>query len=150
MYDRILLPTDGSEGVDRAVEHAIDAAERYDAELHVLFVVDADAVNAYSGDEFVHEFEGIEQTLEDIGLEAVSDVAERAESAGVDAVETAVVHGVPDDEILRYVDDAEIDLVVMGSKQRSGDYRNLLGSVTERVSRMASVPVSIVKTTVDA
>ncbi|GAB6879682.1 universal stress protein [Halorubrum gandharaense] len=147
MYDRILLPTDGSEGVDRAVEHAIDAAERYGATLHVVYVVDSDVVNAYSGDEYVHEFEGAEQTLEDAGLDAVSAVAERAEAAGVD-VETEVVHGVPHEEILNYIDDEAIDLTVMGSKHRSGDYRRLLGSVTERVSRMSPAPVSIVKTTV--
>jgi len=42
MYDNVLLPTDGSVGVDRAIDHAIDAADRYDATLHVLYVVDSD------------------------------------------------------------------------------------------------------------
>ncbi len=147
MYDRILLPTDGSEGVDRAVDHAIDAADRYDATLHVLFVVDADVVNAYPGDEYVHEAEGAEATLEELGREAVEAVAERAAAAGVETV-TAVIHGTPHEEILRYVDDEGIDLTVMGSKNRPGDYRRMLGSVTERVSRMSAAPVSIVKTTV--
>ena len=147
MYDRILLPTDGSEGVDRATEHAIDAANRYGATLHVLFVVDSGIVNAYSGDEFVHEFEGAEATLEDVGEHAVETVAERAAAVGVDTV-TAIVHGSPHEEILRYVDDEGIDLTVMGSKNRPGDYRRMLGSVTERVSRMSAAPVSIVKTTV--
>ncbi|WP_418280840.1 universal stress protein [Halorubrum sp. DTA98] len=147
MYDRILLPTDGTKGVDRAVDHAIDAANRYDATLHVLFVVDSDIVNAYSGDEFVDEAEGAESTLEDLGDVAVEDVATRAAEAGVDTV-TAVIHGVPHEEILRYIDDEEIDLTVIGSKNRPGDYRRMLGSVTERVSRMSTAPVSIVKTTV--
>ena len=40
MYDRILLPTDGSEGNDRAVGEAIDLAAETGAELHVLFVVE--------------------------------------------------------------------------------------------------------------
>ncbi len=149
MYDRILLPTDGSEGVDRAVDHAIDAADRYDATLHVLYVVDSDIVNAYSGDEYVHEFEGAEATLEESGNRAIETVAERAGDAGVETV-TAVVHGAPHEEILRYIDDESIDLTVMGSKNRPGDYRRMLGSVTERVSRMSASPVSIVKTTVGA
>ncbi|GAB7090414.1 universal stress protein [Halorubrum luteum] len=147
MYDRILLPTDGSEGVDRAVDHAIDAADRYDATLHVLFVVDSDIVNAYPGDEYVHEAEGAEATLEDLGEEAVESVAERAAEAGVETV-TAVIHGTPHEEILRYVNEQDIDLTVIGSKNRPGDYRRMLGSVTERVSRMSTAPVSIVKTTV--
>ena len=147
MYDQILLPTDGSKGVDRAVDHAIDAANRYDATLHVLFVVDSDIVNAYSGDEFVHEDEGAESTLEELGAEAISAVAEQADDADVTVV-TSIVHGVPHEEILRYIDANDIDLTVIGSKNRPGDYRRMLGSVTERVSRMSTAPVSIVKTTV--
>ena len=67
MYDRILLPTDGSKGVDRAIDHAVDAADRYGATLHVLYIVDSDIVNAYSGDEFVDGSEGAEETLEELG-----------------------------------------------------------------------------------
>ncbi|TKX81554.1 universal stress protein [Halorubrum sp. SD626R] len=147
MYDRILLPTDGSEGVDRAIDHAVDAAERYDATLHVLYVVDTDVINAYSGDEFVDGAEGAEETLEERGREALDAVAAHARDAGVDVV-TDLVFGVPHEEILGYVDDEDIDLTVIGSKTRSGDYRRMLGSVTERVSRRSTAPVSIVKTTV--
>ncbi|MFO8115519.1 MAG: universal stress protein [Halorubrum sp.] len=147
MYDRILLPTDGSKGVDRAIDHAVDAADRYDATLHVLYVVDSDIVNAYSGDEFVDGSEGAGETLEERGREALDAVAAHAEDAGVDVV-TDLVYGVPHEEILRYIDRADIDLTVMGSKTRSGDYRRMLGSVTERVSRRSTAPVSIVKTTV--
>ncbi len=147
MYDRVLLPTDGSEGVDRAIDHAIDAADRYDATLHVLYVVDSDVVNAYSGDEFVDGSEGAEETLERRGREALDAVASRAADAGVETV-TELVYGVPHEEILSYVEEEDVDLTVMGSKTRSGDYRRMLGSVTERVSRQSTAPVSIVKTTV--
>ncbi|EMA64335.1 universal stress protein [Halorubrum kocurii] len=147
MYDRVLLPTDGSEGVDRAIDHAIDAADRYDATLHVLYIVDSDIVNAYSGDEFVDGSEGASETLEDRGRAALDEVASHAADAGVDTV-TDLVYGVPHEEILAYIDNEDIDLTVMGSKTRSGDYRRMLGSVTERVSRRSTAPVSIVKTTV--
>jgi len=147
MYDRMLLPTDGSEGVDRAIDHAIDAAGRYDATLHVLYVVDSDIVNAYPGDEFVDGAEGASQTLEERGREAIDAVAARADEAGVETV-TEFVYGTPHERILGYIDDEEIDLTVMGSKTRSGSYRAMLGSVTERVSRRSTAPVSIVKTTV--
>ena len=147
MYDRILLPTDGSEGVDRAIDHAIDAADRYDATLHVLYIVDSDIVNAYSGDEFVDGSEGAAETLEERGRAALNEVASHAADAGVSTV-TDLVYGVPHEEILAYIDSEDIDLTVMGSKTRSGDYRRMLGSVTERVSRRSTAPVSIVKTTV--
>ncbi|MEF8808205.1 universal stress protein [Natronomonas sp.] len=148
MYDRILLPTDMSAGVDRAVEHAIDAAERYDAELHVLYVVDAEAYSSYPGDEYVHEFEGLESALEQAGREAVEAIAEQAEAAGIDT-ETVINHGVPHEEILKYIDEADIGLTVVGSKNRSDEYRRLLGSVAERVAQMSEGPVTVVKTPVE-
>lgn len=72
---------------------------------------------------------------------------EQASAEGVDA-NSVILHGVPHEEVLRYIDENEIDLVVMGTKDRPGEYRQLLGSVTERVTRITNVPVSIVKTPV--
>lgn len=149
MYDTILLPTDMSAGVNRATEHAIDAAQRYDAELHVLYVVDAEAYSSYPGDEYVHEFEGLESALEQAGADAVAAVAESARTAGV-PTETVVRHGIPHEEILEYVDDADVGLTVVGSKHRSAEYRQLLGSVAERVVHLAERPVTVVKTPVDS
>ncbi len=148
MYDRILLPTDASAGMDRAIEHAIDAAERYDATIHVLYVVDTDTYSSYSGDEYVHEFEGLESALEQAGEEAIEEVVSPAEAAGIET-ESVIRHGVPHEEILAYADEADIDLTVIGSKNRPGEYRRLLGSVAERVARMSERPVSVVKTPVE-
>jgi nucleotide-binding universal stress UspA family protein len=149
MYDRILLPTDISAGVDRAIDHAIDAAQRYDATLHVLYVVDSDAYSSYPGDEYVHEFEGLEHALEEAGEDAVTAITERATEAGVET-ESVVRNGVPHEEILTYMDEAAIDLTVIGSKHRTGEYRRLLGSVAQRVANVATRPVTIVKTSVDS
>lgn len=147
MYDRLLLPTDMSPGVTRAIDHAIDAAQRYDAELHVLYVVDAEAYSSYPGDEYVHELEGLEKALEQAGRDAVEDIIERAGSADVET-ELEIRHGVPHEEILHYMNEADIGLIVIGSKNRSGEYRRLLGSVAERVANMAERPITIVKTPV--
>lgn len=149
MYDRLLLPTDMSPGVDRAIEHAIDAADRYDAELHVLYVVDADAYSSYPDDEYVHEFEGLEHALEQAGRDAVESIIEQAADAGLETV-SEIRHGIPHEEILEYADEAETGLTIVGTKNRSGDYRRLLGSVAERVARLSDQPVTVVKTPVDA
>jgi nucleotide-binding universal stress UspA family protein len=149
VYDRLLLPTDMSAGIDRAIEHAIDAAERYGADLHVLYVVDAETYSSYPGDEYVHEFEGLEAALEREGREAVEEIADRAAETGIDAT-TAVRHGVPHEEILAYVDEADVGLTVVGTKNRPGEYRRLLGSVAERVVRLSERPVTVVKTPVEA
>ncbi|MDQ2050189.1 universal stress protein [Natronolimnohabitans sp. A-GB9] len=149
MYDRILLPTDAEKGAELATEHAITVAESTGAELHLLYVVDSDVYSSYSGDEYVHEFEGLESALESIGEETLEEATEQANEAGLDPA-TTVRHGRPAEEILAYADEEDVDLLIMGSKERPGEYRQLLGSVTERVSRLASRPVTIVKTPVEA
>ncbi len=143
MYDRLLFPTDGADGLDTAVDHAIDAAERYDATLHVLHVVDEGIYNAYPGDEYVHESEGAEQSLREEGEAAVAAVAEEAADAGV-ATATEVAYGTPYEQIVQYVETNGIDLVVVGNRRQSGEYRQLLGSTSERVARLVDVPVTIV------
>jgi nucleotide-binding universal stress UspA family protein len=147
MYTDILLPTDDSPGVTDAIEHSIDIAKQYDGTLHVLYVVDEETYSSYSGDEYVHEFEGLEHALQETGEEALESIAELAREEDVH-VETVMRHGVPHEEILAYADEVDVDLTVLGSKHRPGEYRRLLGSVAERVARMGERPVSIVKTDV--
>jgi nucleotide-binding universal stress UspA family protein len=135
MYDTILLPTDGSDGSNAAAEHAIDHAERYDAALHVVFVVDANLTGAEV------DVPGLTDRLTQRGDTAVDRVAHRAREAGLEDVTTAVLSGRPHQTIVEYVDDHGVDLVVMGTHGRSGFDRYLLGSVTENVLRAADVPV---------
>jgi nucleotide-binding universal stress UspA family protein len=145
MYERILIPTDGSECADSAVDHAIDIATQYDAELHVLSVVDtrdmSHSAPAISPQQ-------VEQTLRERAESVVESVAERAADAGVETI-TAVEPGVPDDVVVEYAADHDCDLVVMGTHGRTGLQRYLLGSVTERTVRRSSVPVLTVRGTDD-
>lgn len=145
MYDRILLPTDGDTSTTDATRHAIDLAAATGATLSLLFVVDEGIYGAYPGDEYVHDHEGAESGLEEAGRDALDAVEARASDAGV-AVETAMRYGHPHEEILAFAAENGVDLVVMGSRSRSGEYRQLLGSVTDRVVRLSDVPVTIVKT----
>jgi len=147
MYDTVLFPTDGGKGSERAAESAVETAAAHDATLHVLHVVDEDVYKAYSGDEYVHDREGLEAGLEQEGREAVEEVADEARQAGVE-VEATVEHGAPYEDIIDYSEDVDADIIIMGTKDRTGEYRQLLGSVTDRVLRTASVPVTVVKTPV--
>lgn len=148
MYDRILLPTDGTHGADRATRHAIGLAATHDATLYTLFVIDEDVYQAYGGDEYVHDREGLESGLEQRGIDALDEVGRRGAEKGVEVV-TLLERGVPHREILVTGDEVNADVIVLGTEERPGEYRQLLGSVTERVARRASSPVSIVKTPAD-
>lgn len=140
MYDRILLPTDGSEATDRAVEEAIELAADTGAELHPIFVVEDLTYAPEMTDE------RLEMQLRKIGEEAIEAIRERAEAAGV-SVRKAIENGMPHREILLYADREDIDLIVMGTHSRSGLDNYLLGSVTERVVRTAEIPVLTVRLT---
>ncbi|TYL36917.1 universal stress protein [Natronococcus pandeyae] len=141
MYDRILLPTDGSDAATAATEHAIDLARAYDAPLYVLHVVDTRPYDAESITQSVIE------PLEERGQRAVDEVVEAASAHGLDRTETAVVRGDPHETVLEYVDEHDIDLIVMATHGRSGVKRYLLGSVTEKIIRTAPVPVHVVRAT---
>lgn len=138
-YTDVLVPTDGSAGAEAAVGPAVDIAGTYDARLHILSVVDTMAmgVDVRSGAAL--------EALEDSARSAVAAVEERAVGASVSAVETAIEQGDPYHGIRAYVDDHDIDLVVMGTHGRSGIERYLLGSVTEKTVRTSPAPVMTVR-----
>ncbi|WP_418285335.1 universal stress protein [Halorubrum sp. DTA46] len=141
LYDRILVPTDGSAEGERAVAHALDVATVHDAAVHALYVVDT---ASYAGMPMESSWEGIGDLLRSDAADAVERVERLAADAAVD-VETAVVDGSPSREIIRYAENNGCDLVVMGTHGRGGIDRLLLGSVAEKVVRGASIPVLTVR-----
>ena len=139
VYDRILFPTDGSDGTARAAEHAVRLARETEATLHVLHVVDTTAFPLDA-----HSLAFVD-AAESAGRSSVAAVCKRAETAGVHAVDV-VREGTPHREILDYADEADVDLTVLGTHGRTGLSRGVLGSVTERVVRRSDVPVLTVRT----
>lgn len=136
MYDRILVPTDGSTGTAHVALQAIDLAEQYGATIYPLHVIEAIAGS------FPGTGEG-EQSLEQRADNAVTTIARMAESHGVDCV-TEVRQGDPSKTILSYADEIDADLIVAGTHGRSGIRRHLIGSVAERLVRHATCPVMTV------
>ncbi|MDS0477699.1 universal stress protein [Natrinema sp. 1APR25-10V2] len=134
-FGRILVPTDGSEPATAAADHAIALATATDAMLQVVHVVDTDAVPEESAGASVLE------AFEAAGQHAVDDVVDRADEAGVRAVEASVLSGTPAQAILDYAAQRDTALVVVGTHGRAGLDRYLLGSVTENVVRRAETPV---------
>lgn len=138
MYDRILVPTDGSTGTAHVALHAIELAEIHGATLHTLHVIDA-AVTGHLTDAGVAT-----ESLDSRARQAVETVERMADSHGVDC-HTAIREGTPAETILDYAHDEGIGLIVAGTHGRSGVKRHLVGSVTERLVRHASCPVLTVR-----
>jgi nucleotide-binding universal stress UspA family protein len=133
-FDSVMVATDGSECSALAVEHALEFADATGASVHATYVVD-DAV-APDGAGLAVAMDA----LEDAGRMVLDGVAERA--AEVDAtVETALLHGTPYRAIVEYADEQDVDCIVVGTHGRTGMGRLLLGSIAERIVRLADVPV---------
>ncbi len=140
MFETVVIATDGSESAERAVRMALDLADRFDATVHALSVVDAGDVSA-TPEELQDD---LESALTDAGEDAVTAVEQQATEAGCDVV-TAVREGDPADEILAYADECDSDVIAMGTRGRHGEHAFLLGSVAEALVRHADRPVLTVR-----
>lgn len=143
-YERILVTTDGSEGAKAAAEHAVDIAEEYGAELHILYVIDIGVDTSLSSvSDLMSQLESSGK-LEEVGKKATSKIEDMAEEKGL-VSKVAIERGIPHKEINAYAEREDIDMIVMGTQGRTGLDRMLLGSVAEKVVRSADLPVMTVR-----
>lgn len=142
MFETVLIATDGSASAKRAVEAALDLADRFDASVHALYVVDAGEVAASPAE----VQDDLERALATAGGRALTFVRETAdETAEEGEVVTIVREGDPVEEICRYAQAHDVDVVVTGTRGRHDDHGFLLGSVAEGVVRRSEPPVMTVR-----
>lgn len=141
MFETVVIATDGSGSAERAVEAALDIADRFDATVHALYVVDSGQVE--------HEPDEIRKVLEralaTTGGRALSFVREAAEAEADDDVVTAVRDGEPAEEICQYAVEHDADMIATGTRGRHGEHGFLLGSVAEEIVHEAPMPVLTVR-----
>lgn len=125
----ILIPTDGSDVVDKGLRMIAPIASCCQATIHALYVYP----------EGSHTRDRIRSDPITTGEQTVEEFAQRLRRKGLET-ETAVRTGVPDEEIRTYADEADIDLVVMVTHSHS-PLNILRGSVTEDVIRKSDTPV---------
>lgn len=139
MYDTILIPTDGSSNAMRGAQHGVELAAALDATVHTLYVI-KDATNPWNRDSLDDQM----GEAQEYGEEQTEKVAQMAADAGVECVQDTVVSEKVPLGIYEYVEEEDIDSVVMGSGFR-GSLGGLLGSTAEKVVRVTDVPVTVVR-----
>lgn len=141
---RILAATDFSECSDHAVRYACEFADVFGAELHLLFVAEP-PVAAYS--EFGIGYVGVQDLQENLkrSAEAKLNTLPGPQWQEKLDVKRAVNFGTPFLEIVRYADEHDIDLIVIGTHGRGAVAHMLMGSTAEKVVRKAPCPVLTVR-----
>lgn len=143
MYKRILLPLDGSTVAEQALPHAVAQAEHFGAELILLRVVEPfPQVSGLSPADLRRIREQSREWVD----EYLEGAAESARRRGVSPI-TATVEGQAGASILQFAEANQVDLIVICTRGRSGVSRWLMGSVADRVSRGAKIPVLLVRAT---
>jgi nucleotide-binding universal stress UspA family protein len=142
---KVLLPTDFSAHAELAMGRAAHLASRYGAELHLLHVLvlheyDPLRVSAHASD--VNRLQSLLAENAKAGLEEITRRLRVPQATVIAAQERGIS---PADSILDYAGRNDIDLVVMGTHGRRGARRFLLGSIAEKVVKLARCPVLTVR-----
>ena len=138
MIKNILVPVDGSDGSDKAVEKAVEIAEICGAKVNFLYVANINqlAINA-----------ALTNAILDAVRKAGNTILERAENLVPNGVsyEKFLETGSPAVMILDFKEKLSADLIVMGSRGLGLVKGVLLGSVSQYIMEQANCPVLVVK-----
>jgi nucleotide-binding universal stress UspA family protein len=149
MYKHILVPVDGSDTSNLAMQEAVKLAKEQGALLRLAHVVDE--TPAYSLTDAPFSISAYQNIMHEAGEKLLADCALRVQNAGADFETKCIVI----DSLLRRTCEAiseeakswPADLIVIGTHGRHGFDRLLLGSVAEGVIRISSRPVLIIRGT---
>lgn len=137
---RILVAYDGSEPAQRALKHALNTYP--DQDIILLRVVEAASGSLEAGVDLLQET--LKERRAETRAEIDETVRERIRESDID-FETEFGVGKPAAEIVSYAEEADIDIIVLGSHGRQGMPRYLLGSVAETVVRRSPTIVTVVR-----
>ena len=141
---RILVPTDFSATADAALEYAFGLAEKFGASLQLLHVLDDPFVfEGMSAEAYIAEAPVLRSAMLEDARERLRHRA--APREGGVQVETEVLFGHGARTIAEYAAERGVDLIVMGTHGRTGFAHLMVGSVAERLVRIAPCPVLTVR-----
>lgn len=142
MYDRILVATDASDTAQRATQHALEVARQYGAELHAVYVIETRT----GYDNAIVDPDTVRRNFREEGKDTLAEIESQADPEM--SVITSVREGVPHEELLSYVQEEGIDLVVVGARGRSAFKTVLLGSTAEALLQADVVPILVINSEV--
>jgi nucleotide-binding universal stress UspA family protein len=143
--NKVLFPTDFSRCADQALPYALDLAKHYKAELHILHAAVLHGYLDAEAEEHVDNLDEIHEQLDELASNRMSSLAIDGNGGKVTIKKVSRRGTSAAPVILGYVDEADIDLVVMGTHGRRGLDHIVLGSVAEELVRAAPCPILTVR-----
>jgi nucleotide-binding universal stress UspA family protein len=144
MYQRILVPVDGSPTAQRALQEALQLGDNA-TQVRLVYVV-TEFVTLAEGYEFI-DYDELRKAAHTTGEHILSDAAEQVRQAG--RVAETSLRDIKGGRIASVIEDEaeswHADLIVIGTHGRTGLDRMLLGSVAEGVVRVSTVPVLLIR-----
>jgi len=142
---KILVATDFSQPSEAALAYGRELARTFGASLTVLHIVDNILTRAYGSDGFVLADPELQREIETSAQRQVDAVLFDEDRKMLGAVGLVITSNSPSAAIVTYARDASVDLIVMGTHGRGAIAQLLMGSVAERVVRIAPCPVLTVR-----
>jgi universal stress protein A len=142
---KILFATDFSENSAPARERAIEYAKALGAELLIIHVVNSRLLGyPHFAETAPFDLAVIEKNIQEAVEEELQAISEQI-SVEVKRVTTYHVAGTPSEEIVRFADEYDVDLIAMGTHGWTGFKHLIVGSTAENVVRSARCPVLTVR-----
>lgn len=147
MFNKILVPMDGSKHASKAAHVAVDLGKKYDAQVIFMTVTRkfqvSDSLRRFMQAE---NLMGEPQYLiDEMTKYIMTEARDYAKQEGLAKFDVIVREGQPARTIVDYAKDHDIDLIVMGSRGIGDVEGTLLGSVSHKVANLASCMVTTVK-----
>ena len=140
-FKKIMVATDGSVCSRLAANKGIELARLSGGTVYAVYVVSTEYFSSMAVD---FDWERMHEALKKDGCKAVNYVKGIGELENVN-VKSILLEGHPADELIRYAEENEMDIIVMGTLGKTGLDRLLLGSVAGNVVRHSKVPVMVVR-----
>lgn len=145
MYRHVLIATDGSSLSGRAVEHGVGLARALGADVTLLTVSERFHVFALDAEQLEETAASFREHMKEHALKTLSEAAEAAQVAGLEAAQIHLEDDEPYQAIIRTAERRGCDLIVMASHGRGGVSALLLGSETLKVLTHSKIPVLVVR-----
>jgi nucleotide-binding universal stress UspA family protein len=141
----ILVATDFGEAADNALVYGRELAQRFGATLHVLHVAENVYISAFGAETYASFAPDLQRDLEESAHKRLAEAIIDSDGSGPSTIPVVMTSSSPAFAIIDYSRAQHIDLIIMGTHGRGALGHILMGSVAERVVRLAPCPVLTIR-----